>query len=215
MKKKVAVLVDGGHLRAMANTYSIFCNPDFIESFCKSLNAEDEEIHKILFYDCRPFNGVKFKPIPGAEHKFTSSGSWLDELSCRDLFAVRLGQLKFRGWVLKRNPTTPRPFTDIDFKPNFEQKGVDTRLGLDISDMSVRRLYDRLLVVSGDSDMIPALKEARKSGVQIALYQLPYLEERAHRDKLKNEMKAHCDFMRNATWPAAFVPRPQPAIAQS
>ena len=48
--------------------------------------------------------------------------------------AVRLGVLKFRGYKLKKTPVTGiAALTDADFKPDFEQKGVDMRIGLDIA----------------------------------------------------------------------------------
>lgn len=162
-----------------------------------------------MYYDCRPFNGTKSLPVSGRDHQFTTSGDWLDNLAGRDLFAVRLGQLKFRGWTLKEHPQDGGQYNDSDFKANFEQKGVDMRLGIDISNIAYEKTYDRLLIITGDSDMIPALKEARKAGVQVVLYQLPYTEQRAHRDKLKHELRAHSDFVRDATWPAGHLPRPR------
>jgi hypothetical protein len=57
-------------------------------------------------------------------------------LSRRDLFAVRTGVLKFRGFILKTSgiPFTPAvPLTDADFEAKFEQKGVDMRIGLDMA----------------------------------------------------------------------------------
>lgn len=48
--------------------------------------------------------------------------------------------------------------TDADFAPIFEQKGVDMRIGLDIATFAERRSVERVLLVSGDTDMIPAMK---------------------------------------------------------
>lgn len=63
--------------------------------------------------------------------------------------------------------------TDADFIPNFEQKGVDMRIGLDIAMMSAEKSVERIILVSGDTDMIPAMKHARKAGLQIVGVQLP------------------------------------------
>jgi uncharacterized LabA/DUF88 family protein len=47
------------------------------------------------------------------------------------------------------------------------------RIGLDIATMSDRRSADRLVLVSGDTDMIPVMKHARRAGIEIVLVQLP------------------------------------------
>ncbi len=203
--KKTVALIDGGHLRAMAGSFKIAHEPDFIEEFCNSLAINGEEnLNKVLYYDCRPYNGTQKAPVSGTDIIFNRSASWLDELACRDKFATRLGQLKWRGWIPKKIPVAGATLSDSDFGPSFEQKGVDMRLGLDISNIAVRLIYDRILLVTADHDMIPAMKEARRVGIQVVLYQLPFLPSRAHRDKLKLELKSHSDFVRDAVWPARF-----------
>ena len=48
-------------------------------------------------------------------------------------------------------------------------KGVDLRIGLDIARLSLRRLVDVIVVVTGDSDMVLAFKFARREGVRVYL----------------------------------------------
>jgi uncharacterized LabA/DUF88 family protein len=91
---------------------------------------------------------------------------------------------------------------DSDFEPVFEQKGVDMRIGLDIATFSEKASVDRVLLVSGDTDMIPAMKHARKAGLEVGLIQLP-----APTFALHNTLKAHSDFVRHVGWPDA--PQPQ------
>lgn len=55
-----------------------------------------------------------------------------------------------------------------DITPHLEQKGVDLRIGLDIARLSLRRLVDTIVVVSGDSDMLPAFRFARR-GIRVCL----------------------------------------------
>jgi hypothetical protein len=55
---------------------------------------------------------------------------------------VRRGVLKFRGYKPKQTPVNPTgPPTDADFAPDFEQKGVDMRIGLDIASYSANRWW--------------------------------------------------------------------------
>ena len=212
--KKAVLLVDGGHLRAMAKQFQINWGADFVSEFCGSITASDEELCKCLFYDCKPYNGEIAQPISGTNRVFSASPKWIDDLSQRDLFAVRLGELRFRGWAARPHYLGP-PTIDAHFRPNFEQKGVDMRIGIDIANISNGRTYDRILLVSSDTDMIPAMKEARKAGIQIAIYQLPFRPQRAHRDKLKVDLKGHADFVRDASWPAKYLTPPATANTPS
>lgn len=202
MTKRTIMLIDGGHLRAVARGQKINFDPDFIEDFAQGLSdASGEDLMKVLYYDARPYNGVQKKPVSREEHSFSASGDWLDELAKRDLFAVRLGQLKFRGWVLKAPERLTQAPEDKDFSPSFEQKGVDMRIGLDIALISSARTYDRIILVSADTDIIPALKEARRAGIQVVLTQLPLKTGLEHRQTLRDELRSHGDFHRLAEWP--------------
>ena len=77
----------------MSATFNIQRSPDFIEAFCHLLPIEGEELQKILYYDCKPFVGIVKKPVSGTGREFSSRGEWLEDLACRDLFAVQLGRL--------------------------------------------------------------------------------------------------------------------------
>jgi len=114
-------------------------------------------------------------------------------LAKKDLFAVRRGVLKFRGWVPKKAPLGANP-TDADFKPNFEQKGVDMRIGLDFATFSENRAVDRLILISNDTDCVPAMKYARKAGIQVALATFP-------NHTCASELLYHADFERRTAWP--------------
>lgn len=51
----------------------------------------------------------------------------------------------------------------------LRQKGVDMRIGLDISTMTLKRQVDTIVLVTGDSDFVPAAKMARREGVEFIL----------------------------------------------
>lgn len=75
------------------------------------------------------------------------------------------------------------------------------RIGLDIALISAARTYDRIILVSADTDIIPALKEARRAGIQIVLTQLPVEAGQEHRQKLRDELLSHGDYLRQVDWP--------------
>ena len=127
-------------------------------------------------------------------HQFQGTDQELRELAQRPLFAVRRGVLKFRGWVPKRIPLSGTALTDADFKPEFHQKGVDMRIGLDMANYAANRSVTLLALVTNDTDCIPAMKYARRAGLQVALVCVPGYEP-------IHELLAHCDFRRDIQWP--------------
>lgn len=92
-------------------------------------------------------------------------------------------------------PFTPTaPLTDADFDAKFEQKGVDMRIGLDMATLSSNKSVDLIALVTNDTDCIPAMKHARRSGLQVALIVVPGYNPAP-------ELLAHTDFRRNVAWP--------------
>ena len=191
---KVAILIDGGFLRVSAKKAKKHYDPNFIEAFAHACKSADESIFRVLYYDCAMYSGTVKLPVSGTSHTYTTNDAWLHELSHKDLFAVRRGVLKFRGFKPKKTPVAPATLTDADFEPIFEQKGVDMRIGLDIAAYSDNHAVDRIILVSGDTDCVPALKYGRRAGLQTVLME-PVGE------KLAPELFAHVDFRRPVTLP--------------
>ncbi|MBM3740728.1 MAG: NYN domain-containing protein [Acidobacteria bacterium] len=191
----MAVLLDGGHLRVHAYRSRITYDPALIERAGLACRQEAEEIHRILYYDCAPFSGTVTLPVSGQRRVFTGNDQWLHELARKDLFAIRLGSLKFRGFVLRNVPYQPSgPLQDSDFEPKFEQKGVDMRIGMDIAGLSHNRSVDLIALATNDTDCIPAMKYARRCGLQIALVAVPGYSPAP-------ELLEHSDYFRSISWP--------------
>jgi uncharacterized LabA/DUF88 family protein len=210
--KKIVILIDGGYLRVCArtayrNAAAHKYDPDFIEKVAHACVNPDEEVLRVLYYDCAPYTGTVKLPVSGTDKTFEGSDEWLKRLAQKDLFAVRLGVLKFRGFKPKRIPVAAQTLADGDFKPVFEQKGVDMRIGLDIGLYSQTKTVDRIILLSGDTDCVAAMKHARKAGLQMVLVKLPT-------ENIAGELLAHADFKREITWPQ-FVPALAQAAAQS
>ena len=70
-----------------------------------------------------------------------------------------MGQLKIQGWEQKDEKGY--------WYPKIRQKGVDMRIGLDIANITGKKLCSKIILISGDADMIPAMKIARKEGVHV------------------------------------------------
>lgn len=197
MAKKIAVMLDGGHVRVHAKRAGKNFDPEYIEKVGLACAAEGEVIHRIMYYDCPPFAGTALLPVSGERKTFTAKDDWLKLLSYKELFSVRLGILKFRGFVLKKEriPYTPgEPLTDDDFYPEFEQKGVDMRIGIDMATIASNRSVELIALATNDTDCIPAMKHARRAGLQVALVVVPGYTP-------VPELLSHSDYRRTIDWP--------------
>ena len=118
--KKVALLIDSGYLRSLARGARYPFVPDSIEAIARACVADGEELFRVLYYDCAPFTGTTRLPVSGTSHQFHGNDAWLNDLAARELFAVRRGVLKFRGWKPKSIPIAAAHLEDKDFIPDFE-----------------------------------------------------------------------------------------------
>ena len=75
-----------------------------------------------------------------------------------------------------------------DFELNLEQKGVDMRIGLDIAQLAFKKQVDKIILIAGDSDFVPAAKLARREGIDFILDPLG-----AH---IKDNLSLHIDGLR-------------------
>jgi uncharacterized LabA/DUF88 family protein len=145
---------------------------------------ETKELYRIFFYDSPPLKKRMHYPISGCAINFAKT----DEAIFRDALhnqlketrkvALRLGRLSDNhGWRLEKTVleallTGKRDWqsvTDNDFRLDTKQKGVDTRLGLDMAGLAYRRLVDQIVIVGNDADFVPATKMARREGIDVVL----------------------------------------------
>jgi uncharacterized LabA/DUF88 family protein len=87
-----------------------------------------------------------------------------------------------------------RPLTDGDFRVDLKQKRVDMKIGLDVAWLVSKRFVDRIALVTGDSDFVPAMKFARREGVQIILVPM-------ESKLLKHDLRVHADEIRAVRYP--------------
>jgi uncharacterized LabA/DUF88 family protein len=145
-------------------------------------------------------------PISGIEtdladtEVFKRSESLLDSLELRADYALRLGETSTHEWklgerALKSLLQQARAIQVNDLVPNIEQKGVDLRIGLDIARLALSQSVQSIIAVTGDSDLIPAFKFARREGLRVFLCHL--------RHGIKRELKAHADNVIDIDLPSA------------
>ncbi|WP_206665548.1 NYN domain-containing protein [Jejubacter calystegiae] len=59
--------------------------------------------------------------------------------------------------------------TEKDVRYEARQKGVDMKISLDISSLSHHKNVEQIILVAGDSDFVPAAKQARREGIDFVL----------------------------------------------
>lgn len=200
--KKTAVLLDGGFVfkRLSALLGSRTPVAEDILSFAHRCVSEDEELFRIYFYDCPPFGRRLIHPMTGdaidlsKTAVFAARTRLLDELELADHVALRAGVLTAGGWRLKFRSQqqlmkSPRACVETDFEPDFSQKRVDMKIGLDVAWLSSKGIVDRIILVTGDTDFVPAMKFARREGVQVVL--VPMGSKR-----INKALRAHADEVR-------------------
>jgi uncharacterized LabA/DUF88 family protein len=196
---KTVLMIDGGALRVFSRLVERSYSGDFVEDFAHAcVDARNEHLVRILYYDAPLYEGTVRLPISGDERQFNGGTGFLDDLAMRDRFAVRRGSLAFRGWRPQRYDFDGHAPSDDDYVPIFEQKGVDMRIGLDIASYSERRLVERILLMTTDSDMVAAMKYARRAGMEVGIIQLP----EPYRE-LPGQLLQHSDFVRDVAWKGA------------
>ena len=206
---KTILLIDSGYLRDIFKKERKFYNADGIEALSHHIintinQTSPLSLLRILFYDCKPFEGAIKLPISQQEKKFTVKDFTLNNLSARDYFAIRCGTLKFRGWNRKETSYQKQTVSDSDFEPSFEQKGVDMRIGLDIAQYAEDKSVDQIILISNDTDCIPAMKFARRGGIVMSLVEFV---------TLTGEIKSHADRIYRVSFPSnnskikEFIPK--------
>ncbi len=139
----------------------------------------------MLYYDCPPIGKKIYHPLKDRTVDFgrTALYSWtndfFEELKKRRKFALRLGRLSENRTSYALNTETTKKLLkgtksledleERDFTLSIEQKGVDMKIGLDIASLAYKKQVDQIILISGDSDFVPAAKLARREGIDFIL----------------------------------------------
>jgi len=183
---KYAMLIDAGFLKRKLGSQAQPLGLEGVGAFLARLRAHEAisslTLHRVYWYDAPPLEATVVKPLLGGKINFATTplartNSALLAGLCRiPHVSIRRGDLTFRGWKVRQGRLPDREpsvtLTAADLEPNVHQKGVDMRLGLDIAALTLKRHIEVLVLVAGDSDFVPAMKFARREGVQLYLVTL-------------------------------------------
>lgn len=190
---KTAILVDGGYYLKRAHALWGEKDPadraDELQKYVfKHLDKHDgpatRSLYRVFYYDCPPIDCTVFHPLRGnvnmaKEPMYTWQSEFLEQLKRKRKFALRMGSISKAGrsFALTSKATKKLCAKKIsvddlsasDFHPTWTQKGVDMKLGLDIASLAYGGIVSQIILISGDSDFVPAAKTARRMGIDFIL----------------------------------------------
>lgn len=199
--KKTAILLDLGLvLFKLKRALGRWPLADEVHRFAVNcLDTREEELFRIYCYHCAPYSEVQVHPFTRQKVDFAAMRNLILELTLKDDVAFRAGELSFDGWVIRKRAAselirTGRALAAADFAPDLKQKRVDMKIGLDVAWLASGRIAERIVLVTSDSDFVPAMKFARREGVQVVLVHM------GHR-LVKTDLLIHADRVRAVAYP--------------
>lgn len=191
----VAILVDGAFYLNRAKKIWDNKTPseaaDILHHYCCAhvdrarQDNDAAQLYRIFFYDCEPADITAQNPISNKQisYKHSIESKWRfafhDELRKKRKTALRLGKIdnNNKNWILDgdklkkllNGKITVNDLEENDINLELRQKGVDMKLGLDISSLSYKKQVQQIVLITGDSDFVPAAKLARREGIDFIL----------------------------------------------
>ena len=160
---RLAIFIDGGYLDALSrDEFSVWVDyrkfSEQITAAVASKTPEPIDLLRTYYYHCLPYQS---NPATTEEAgRYAQKHRLFTALRRLDRYTVREGRLMFRG-------------LGANGEPIFVQKRVDLLLGLDFALLSGKNQISHAAVVSGDSDLVPALEVARQEGISVWLFHGP------------------------------------------
>lgn len=204
--RKVVFMIDGWFMwKRVQATKAFPYTGSEIRKYCKRHLRDSDSIFRLFYYDTEPLSKKGHNPISGKPFDFKThpvykrQSELLNSIRRTPNFALRLGETVWRDreWVLSydkikeliNKKISVDDLKEEDVKPRIEQKAVDMKIGIDIALTATKRLADVLILVAGDSDIVPALKLARREGMLVGLDPLGA--------KTRAELEEHVDFLKS------------------
>ena len=150
--KKTAILIDGGFFFAKVGF--------FARKYFKSRDITADNLIDLMWRIVRFHTEIERGKHSGREAQELYRIYYYDSpprLNEHTLKALRQGNKKWEE------------LTNDDWYYEITQKSVDVKLGMDITILSYEKLVDVIVLIAGDSDFVPAAKQARIKGVDFIL----------------------------------------------
>ena len=162
---RTAVFIDGAHFtKALRHSYDRM-NVAF-GKLSELLVGSREALVGTYFYDALPYSGLQ--PTQDELERLTRKRRFFNGLRQLPQFTVREGRTS-RVWNPDRGAWV------------YKQKFVDVYLAVDFVSLAAKRQMDVAVLVTGDSDFIPAVEAVKQEGVRVRLACVPGARD-VHRD---------------------------------
>lgn len=196
-----AILIDAGFIKYKLGTSSEPMTVLDVRALVKKLSEhsslKEHKLHRVYYYDAMPLTTKETVPLSSTVKDFAAntvakrSIDVINQIKKEPFFSVRLGELSFEGWQIKQSRLNTKSesisISSDDLKPKISQKGVDMRIGMDMASLTLKRIAQILVLVTGDSDFVPAMKFARREGAEVYIVTLGH--------KIKDSMLEHSDLL--------------------
>ena len=188
LQKDVAVLVDGEFfLERFGLIFGNNKSPREVISKLEEMvryHLAGDNLYRIFFYDHHPYKNKEINPISSEVIDFSQSESSVEKgllfegLKSRRKMALRISDMASAGkWELRPEKCSALLGGDLDSKElsasdlhfQTDQKGTDMKIGVDVATLTLKKLVNKIILIAGDSDFVPAAKLARNEGVDFVL----------------------------------------------
>lgn len=194
---KTAVLIDGSFFRKSKLLRDNCKRPTgkelacLIERYCLELlnflnkyKSSNYDLYRIFYYDCLPAknNVVHILTNESISIKDSYTATLVKELlkelgEIRNL-SLRLGTIAEEQAQYRIRQSALRELIDCKLLPenldsekhfflDITQKGVDTKLAIDIATLVYKKQVDQIILLANDSDFAPATRLAQDEGVEV------------------------------------------------
>jgi uncharacterized LabA/DUF88 family protein len=176
---RVAIFIDGGYIRAVLRKYYGGRKIDFqklSDALCGSC-----ERFRTYYYMAPPYQSER--STPDENRRKADYDRFIENLKRLPRFMVREGYLQKRSLPRcdkcgsSQFPVCSQCGIPLPFKP-FEQKGVDVRLSIDLTQISAAKRIDRAIILSADGDFSPAIEQAKENMVIVTWAYFPQQRSR-------------------------------------
>ena len=214
LQKDVAILVDGSFfLKRFALIFGEDKSPKEITTKLEEMvryHLAGDNLYRIYFYHSSPYSKTEVNPVNGDAVDFSQSkgvleiGSLFEELKSRRKMALRISEMPENGdWQIKPDLTKAlltgklslNDLTVDAVEFATAKKGGDMKIGVDIATLTLKKLVNKIILIAGDSDFVPAAKLARDEGVDFVLDPMW--------SPIKDELYEHIDGLKSV------CPRPE------
>ncbi len=151
MSDATAVFIDGGYLQKVLKDEFNSPRIDFTK-LAKHLAGG--EMLRTYYYNCPPYQSDP--PTQKERELKRNADRFYNRLRDLEDFELRLGKLAYRGEAKNGGAL-------------FVQKQIDIMLAIDIVMLATKGSIKRAIVLTGDSDLLPAIQVAKDEGVKVVL----------------------------------------------